>query len=271
MKCTQCGKEIPEGSKFCNSCGAKIETETPKEKQTEQRSTSFTSIKEFLIEKKEWLIGYAVWFVVNFSFLLLGSKGHNAKRAFFPFNGELSEYDSSEFFVYVVAIPVVVYAAYYFYQSYYVKKKAIRLPKISPKIALICLPLAVLLSLIVYATAMKPVEHYEVTNNYNSKVGLVSRSVFMDVAKAEIPSFLGDTYMYNPYRHFFSYRHYPLHSLNFDEKLYYPKMPLLFRLRVAIMIMCSWKGLRFIILMWVLLYGIQMFINPRPSFFSKRG
>lgn len=262
MKCNHCGAEVPDNSKFCNNCGKEIQKVVEKQ-EVEEVDTNiikkdYLSLRTFVINHKAWVYGYVVWVVIHTLLWLFGSKGdyhvHNfipAKELFFPFSGEAENYDFTEFFVYVIAIPVLAYIAYYFYRI-----KGIKLRKITLKTTINSLVLAFCLSLSIYAIAMKPVEHYQVKNN-----GLYY-SYFMDVEKAEIPSFLGDTYHYNVYKHIFNYRGYPL--ITSKERITeYPKMPLPFRLRVALMIMLSWKGLRFFILMLLLSYGVIEYMVPK--------
>ena len=143
----------------------------------------------------------------------------------------------------------------------FMKLKEIKLPKISSKVAKWCIPLAFVISLIVYAIAMKPSEQYTVDESGNVSVDVIS--------KAKIPSFLGETHHYFPYDTILSYRGYPTYTPTRNEGLHCPKMPLLFRLRVALMIMYSWEGLRFFILMWLLSYGIVMFIKSKTQFNLK--
>lgn len=264
MKCKHCGAEIPETSKFCNNCGKEIQE--IKETNNSILQKDYLSFRTFFIKHKAWVFGYIAWVVIHSLLWLFGGERgfktpyHNsspAKDLFFPFTGEANNYDFTEFFVYVIAIPILAYIAYYFLQ-----KKSIKLPKISLKVALQSFVLAFCMSLTIYAIAMKPVEHYKI--NFTDTVGF--RHYYMDVAQAEIPSFLGDTYYYNPYKTLFSYRDYPLSVVSKyspqANDIKYPSMPLLFRLRLALMILLSWKGLRFFLLMWLFSYGIVWYSKP---------
>lgn len=128
MKCIHCGTENPDTSKFCNNCGAKLEPEQDKSLISKE-----SPLKLFFDKYKSWIIGYAAWVVVNITLLLFGGKYHeegynsfiHPKNLFFPFKGKAENYDFTEFFVYVVALPVLAYAIYYFYNKY----KAYKLSK----------------------------------------------------------------------------------------------------------------------------------------------
>lgn len=128
MKCIHCGTENPDTSKFCNNCGAKLEP-----KQDNSRVSNDNHFKQFFERNKSWIIGYAVWAMVNITLLLFGGKGAyeggywggqhwgdyiTAKGLFFPFNGKAENYDFTEFFIYVIAVPVLAYAIYYFYNKF---------------------------------------------------------------------------------------------------------------------------------------------------------
>jgi len=41
MKCPACGHENPEGAKFCNECGAKIETACPRCNKVNPQESKF--------------------------------------------------------------------------------------------------------------------------------------------------------------------------------------------------------------------------------------
>ncbi|MBR5660630.1 MAG: hypothetical protein IKW99_03680 [Bacteroidales bacterium] len=233
----------------------------------------YANVRKAIANNKTLVLGYIAWFIINCTLWIFGgshklvvehgTRTISPKRAFFPFNGSAKNYDFSEFFVYVIAIPILAFIAFLF-----LKNKKFKLPKISFKTILYSLPLAFCFSLFTYAVAMKPVEHYVVKSfNVQDKNGkptsIMNYTYFMDVSKAEISTFLGDTYRYNPYKSINTYFDYPLRS-SFGHKVsQYPKMPLLFRLRVALMILLSWKGLRFFIIMWLLSYGILGYSIPK--------
>lgn len=69
MKCIHCGTENPDASKFCNNCGAKLESERDK-----SLTSSDHQLKQFYENYKSWIIGYAAWVVVNITLLLFGGK-----------------------------------------------------------------------------------------------------------------------------------------------------------------------------------------------------
>ena len=123
MKCGKCGAEIPESSNYCNNCGTPLKTEEPI--HGNPLSEDYLKLRKYLITHKEWLLGYAVWFVINFFLLLFGGEKYRDKvyvyapeLVFFPFKGKAENYDITEFFVYIVALPVIAYAVYFFYKKY---------------------------------------------------------------------------------------------------------------------------------------------------------
>lgn len=273
MKCNHCGAEVPDNSKFCNNCGREIQKVVEKQ-EVEEVDTNiikkdYLSLRTFVINHKAWVYGYVVWVVIHTILWLFGNHYRDDKDFFFPFSGKAENYDFTEFFVYVIAIPILAYIAYYFY-----KKKEFKLPKITLKSFLLSVTLAFFLSLSVYAIAMKPVEHYKVEPRFNEMVYpkvFLGYDYYMDDSKAEIPSFLGNTYNYSPYKTVITYLDYPL-FFSREVVSEYPKMPLLFRLRISLMIMLSWKGLRFFILMLLLSYWIIEYLTPKiKCYLPKKG
>lgn len=87
-------------------------------------------VGSFIRKHKSLAIGYAVWFVIHCTFLLFGEDTvprdikyasniykPTPKDFFFPFTWSVKIYDSTEFFVYLFALPVVAYAIYYFIKN----------------------------------------------------------------------------------------------------------------------------------------------------------
>ena len=77
--------------------------------------------KTFIHNHQSMIIGYIAWLVIHCTFLLFSDKVvphkpimEDPKDYFFPFSFAIDVYDFSEFFVYVIALPIVVYAIYYF-------------------------------------------------------------------------------------------------------------------------------------------------------------
>lgn len=126
MKCKHCGAEIPETSKFCNNCGKEIQE--IKENNTSVLQKDYLSFRTFIIEHKAWVFGYISWVVIHSLLWLFGGERglktgslsftSPAKELFFPFSGKAENYDFTEFFVYVIAIPILAYIIYYFVRKY---------------------------------------------------------------------------------------------------------------------------------------------------------
>jgi RNA polymerase subunit RPABC4/transcription elongation factor Spt4 len=115
MFCIECGKSIPENSKFCPHCGKKqsegekrlkeiiaeaiIEEEIHK-KVNQKVNTSV--YKEFLIKVIAW---YSAWILLHLSLLLIGGDKIFGKEfdQFWPFgNSRIKYYDIKEFLVYTI-------------------------------------------------------------------------------------------------------------------------------------------------------------------------
>ena len=102
MYCKHCGKEIDADSSFCKHCG-----------KSQDRSRIPVQIKTVWIV---WVI-FGFWTVLNLYFLL-GSSAADPIETFFPYNIDLeseryrADYDISEFIVYVLIIPFLLYVIY---------------------------------------------------------------------------------------------------------------------------------------------------------------
>lgn len=106
MYCKYCGKEIKNNSNYCEHCGKKQDSK-------EKSSSNFVPFGL-----------YVIWVCFNL-YLLTGFKYHYASKFFYPFTtrtnvapGYASStfnqkyYDGSEFIVYVIVIPVIIYLIY---------------------------------------------------------------------------------------------------------------------------------------------------------------
>lgn len=125
MFCKYCGKEIDNDALFCNHCGKEQENRDTKDAKSSSQNPLF-SIPFAL---------YVMWFFVNY-YLLHGDKYYYSGKYFFPFfhrsiersyndnflfiplNYDKKCYDFSEFFVYVVLLPGLIYVAYKMYAKY---------------------------------------------------------------------------------------------------------------------------------------------------------
>lgn len=126
MYCIWCGKEIPNGSKFCPYCGEK--QENVKEGKIEYDVK--VSITRFFERNKRLIYGYGIWVLIHFALLINSTK--EVPSGFYPWNVSLSEllgylfgdnnlrygfswldeynvYDFSEFFLYTFLLPILMF------------------------------------------------------------------------------------------------------------------------------------------------------------------
>ena len=118
MYCKYCGKEISDDSKYCQHCG---------ESQGQESKLEFNGLfASFAKHKKIWLI-YLIWVLINFVVFISGNIEHydsHPQATFFPFPYtpiselyryyrydwfDIDSYDFSEFMVYCIIIPLIVY------------------------------------------------------------------------------------------------------------------------------------------------------------------
>ena len=69
-----------------------------------------------------WIAIYAIWFILNFSFIFIGDS--DGTDRFFPFEREeLDYYDFGEFCVYALLVPAVIVGVHYVYKQIKEKKQ----------------------------------------------------------------------------------------------------------------------------------------------------
>lgn len=130
MYCKHCGKEIADDSKFCQHCGGKQEESIaspinnevkPEEPKKQERVIEIPTIKTNLSDKqKKWVGIYAAWALLNIVFIFIKGNYDNSSRYFFPFQAtwlsdntwDLEYYDFSEFLVYAVLLPLIIFFIY---------------------------------------------------------------------------------------------------------------------------------------------------------------
>ena len=124
MYCIECGKQIPDNSKFCSHCG---------HKQTEGEPSIKEKIVDVIIEKeitrqvveahkssidyqflRKSMGYYLAWVLLHLGLLLIGSNGifdgsNMGSDDFWPFNwkSRVREYDITEFLVYTI-FPIAI-------------------------------------------------------------------------------------------------------------------------------------------------------------------
>ena len=128
MYCKHCGKEIADDSKFCQHCGGKqedsfaspannaVKSEEPKK---QEKVIKMPTIKTNLSDnQKKWIGLYVVWALLNFIFIFIKGTYDGSNRYFFPFQAsggntwDLEYYDFSEFLVYAILLPLIVFFIY---------------------------------------------------------------------------------------------------------------------------------------------------------------
>ena len=129
MYCKRCGKEIADDSKFCQHCGGKqedsfaspannaVKSEEPKK---QEKVIKMPTIKTNLSDnQKKWIGLYVVWALLNFIFIFIKGTDGDSSRCFFPFQAsllgntwDLENYDFSEFLVYAILLPLIVFFIY---------------------------------------------------------------------------------------------------------------------------------------------------------------
>lgn len=132
MYCKHCGKQITDDSLFCQFCGGKQDVEAPTENKESKNveSYAYSENKQSLIsmtpKKKKYLILYLIWALVHILCWMFGEtkvyyNGYSSlspQTHFFPFTTEryaskdffdVDFYDYTEFLVYVLLIPLVLY------------------------------------------------------------------------------------------------------------------------------------------------------------------
>lgn len=129
MYCKHCGKQITDDSLYCQFCGGKQDVEESTEKKGDKNVESSVSSEKnnsiLLLTplKNKYLTLYLIWVIINILCWMFGKRSvyynydyHSPKEFFFPFTDDnytyffdIDFYDGTEFFVYVLLIPLVIY------------------------------------------------------------------------------------------------------------------------------------------------------------------
>lgn len=118
MYCKHCGKEIADDSKFCQHCGKSLAT--AEEKSTDKENTRGNKIGKYVVKNKQTFLVYAIWLVLNILLYIFGQSPEyytkNQHDYFYPFTLHdyttlfyVGYYDITEFIVYVILIPLLLY------------------------------------------------------------------------------------------------------------------------------------------------------------------
>lgn len=143
MYCKHCGKQITDDSLYCQFCGGKQDVEESTEKKDDQNiklsMSSENKLSAMLTpQKKKYMILYLIWAIINIVCWIFGQPksskgwGFNPQDYFYPFTSyhfmdfddmfKVEYYDSSEFFVYVLLIPLVIYFYVQFWHKPFMQK-----------------------------------------------------------------------------------------------------------------------------------------------------
>lgn len=118
MYCKHCGKEIADDSKFCQHCGKSLAT--AELALTDKENYSRGGIMQYVVKNKQTFLVYAIWLVLNIILYILGQSPEyyikNQHDYFYPFTLNdyttlfyVGYYDITEFIVYVILIPLLLY------------------------------------------------------------------------------------------------------------------------------------------------------------------
>ncbi len=121
MYCKKCGKKIDDDALFCQFCGAPQDSNNGTKSENidlVQRIKIIFNLESLSEKQKIWIGLYIVWFILNIIFVLVKYREW-ADNYFFPFAQQgghsyfdLIYYDMSEFVVYVLLIPLLIYGIY---------------------------------------------------------------------------------------------------------------------------------------------------------------
>ncbi len=127
MYCRNCGKELPDDSKFCPNCGSKQDGASKR-----GSSNLFSFITNLYRKHKAICIIYGVWGLLHITLFIAGDRSHkSAQELFYPFHQRFSDviqgyfgevdllgeytidgYGTLELFVYTVLVPLILFGLY---------------------------------------------------------------------------------------------------------------------------------------------------------------
>lgn len=125
MYCKNCGKEIPDDSKFCQHCGSS---------QTKQENY-INFLSKYCNKYKNYIGIYAIWVVTNIILYYYGADGGrdimDRRDVFYPFTYYKSDYsdfirpyfdsrfyDITELLFYCILLPLVLIYGIKFYKKW---------------------------------------------------------------------------------------------------------------------------------------------------------
>ena len=116
MYCKHCGKEIDDNSSFCKYCG----------KPQDNRASTSNGLVDF-VNNKPIVASYILWVIINVVCLCRGDKVREFYNILYPsfylreegyedyFN--LGYYQITDFFVYTILIPLVIFLGYHYFKK----------------------------------------------------------------------------------------------------------------------------------------------------------
>lgn len=117
MYCKHCGREIDNNSSYCKYCG----------KAQDNRASTPNSFIDF-VYKKPILSSYILWVIINITCLYRGDKTGDDYNLLYPkfffdegddFNAyfNLDYYQITDFIVWVILIPLVLFLGYHYFKK----------------------------------------------------------------------------------------------------------------------------------------------------------
>ena len=111
MYCKHCGKEIDDNSSFCKFCG----------KSQDNRVSTSNGSDDF-ITKRPIVSLYILWFIINVVCLCIGDKDGGDYNTLYPKfqysnDFDLEHYQITDFFVYTILIPLVIFLGYQYFKK----------------------------------------------------------------------------------------------------------------------------------------------------------
>lgn len=127
MYCKNCGKQISNDSVYCQFCGTPQNNDTNESLKRILRTENFNRLSSLTTRQKIWIGVYIIWVLINLVFVLI--RFHpDAINYFFPFESarfidplpkfDFVYYDFSEFIVYAVLIPALIYGIHFLRKNY---------------------------------------------------------------------------------------------------------------------------------------------------------
>ena len=114
MYCKHCGREIDDNSSYCKFCG----------KAQDNRVSTYNGLIDFIV-KKPIVSLYILWVIINFICLYRGDKTGEYYNLLYPkfclddyenyFN--LDSYQITDFLVYTILIPLVLFLGYHYFKK----------------------------------------------------------------------------------------------------------------------------------------------------------